>query len=52
MEEIKSGELKAEPSPFKPLTEKAREVSQAMVRIPSPGSPDLSPSDGSCRSSG
>jgi protease-4 len=32
MEEIKSGELKAEPSPFKPLTEKAREVSQAMVQ--------------------
>jgi protease-4 len=31
MEEIKSGDLKAEPSPFKPLTEKAREVSQAMV---------------------
>ena len=32
MEEIKSGELKAEPSPYKPLTEKAREVSQAMVQ--------------------
>ena len=32
MEEIKSGELKAEPSPFKPLTDKAREVSQAMVQ--------------------
>jgi protease-4 len=31
MDEIKSGELKAEPSPYKPLTEKAREVSQAMV---------------------
>jgi protease-4 len=31
MEEIKSGDLKAEPSPFKPLSEKAREVSQAMV---------------------
>jgi protease-4 len=32
MEEIKSGDLKAEPSPFKPLSEKAREVSQAMVQ--------------------
>src|SRR5438128_7756708 len=32
MEEIKSGELKAEPSPFKPLSAKAREVSQAMVQ--------------------
>src|SRR5205814_19124 len=32
MEEIKSGELKAEPSPFKPLTEKARQVSEAMVQ--------------------
>jgi protease IV len=31
MDEIKSGELKAEPSPYKPLTDKAREVSQAMV---------------------
>jgi protease-4 len=31
-EEIKSGELKAEPSPFKPITEKAREVSTAMVQ--------------------
>jgi len=31
-EEIKSGELKAEPSPFKPITEKAREVSNAMVQ--------------------
>jgi len=32
MEEIKSGDLKAEPSPFKPLSEKARAVSQAMVQ--------------------
>ncbi|MGL4526296.1 MAG: signal peptide peptidase SppA [Aestuariivirga sp.] len=32
MEEIKSGDLKAEPSPYKPVTEKAREVSQAMVQ--------------------
>ena len=32
MEEIKSGDLKAEPSPFKPVTEKAREVSNAMVQ--------------------
>ena len=32
MEELKSGELKAEPSPYKPLTEKAREVSMAMVQ--------------------
>jgi len=31
-EEIKSGELKAEPSPFKPIPEKAREVSNAMVQ--------------------
>jgi protease-4 len=32
MQEIKSGELKAEPSPFKPMTEKAREVSNLMVQ--------------------
>ncbi len=32
MEEIKSGDLKAEPSPFKPMTEKAREVSNVMVQ--------------------
>lgn len=32
MQEIKSGELKAEPSPFKPLSEKAREVSALMVQ--------------------
>jgi len=32
MQEIKSGELKAEPSPFKPLSEKAREVSNLMVQ--------------------
>jgi protease IV len=32
MEELKSGELKAEPSPYKPLTEKAREVSMVMVQ--------------------
>lgn len=32
MEEIKSGELKAEPNPFKPLTPKAREVSAIMVQ--------------------
>lgn len=32
MDEIKSGDLKAEPSPFKPITEKAREVSNSMVQ--------------------
>jgi protease IV len=32
MEEIKSGELKAEPNPYKPTTEKARAVSMAMVQ--------------------
>lgn len=32
MQEIKSGDLKAEPSPFKPLSEKAREVSNMMVQ--------------------
>lgn len=32
MEEIKSGELKAEPSPYKPVTERVRAVSQAMVQ--------------------
>lgn len=32
MQEIKSGDLKAEPSPFKPLSEKAREVSTLMVQ--------------------
>ena len=32
MQEIKSGDLKAEPSPFKPLSEKAREVSNLMVQ--------------------
>lgn len=32
MQEIKSGDLKAEPSPFKPLSEKAREVSSLMVQ--------------------
>jgi protease-4 len=32
MEEIKSGDLKAEPSPYKPVSEKARQVSQAMVQ--------------------
>lgn len=32
MQEIKSGDLKAEPSPFKPLSEKAREVSALMVQ--------------------
>jgi len=32
MEEIKSGDLKAEPSPFKPISEKAREVSNVMVQ--------------------
>jgi len=31
MEEIKSGELKAEPNPFKPLSDKVREVSRIMV---------------------
>ncbi len=32
MQEIKSGDLKAEPSPFKPLSDKAREVSNLMVQ--------------------
>jgi protease-4 len=32
MEEIKSGELKAEPSPYKPVSDKARAVSQEMVQ--------------------
>jgi protease-4 len=32
MEEIKSGELKAEPTPFKPPSEKVRAVSMEMVR--------------------
>lgn len=32
MEEIKSGELKAEPSPFKPLSDKVRDVSNIMVQ--------------------
>jgi protease-4 len=32
MEEIKSGELKAEPSPYKPVSPKAREVSNEMVQ--------------------
>jgi protease-4 len=32
MEEIKSGELKAEPNPYKPVTEKARAVANEMVR--------------------
>jgi protease IV len=32
MQEIKSGDLKAEPSPFKPLSDKAREVSTLMVQ--------------------
>ncbi|HUR44106.1 MAG TPA: signal peptide peptidase SppA, partial [Aestuariivirga sp.] len=32
MEEIKSGELKAEPSPYKPISPKAREVSAEMVQ--------------------
>jgi protease-4 len=31
MEELKSGELKAEPTPFKPASEKVRQVSLAMV---------------------
>jgi protease-4 len=31
MEELKSGELKAEPSPYKPVSEKARAVSMEMV---------------------
>ena len=31
MEELKSGELKAQPSPFNPTSPKVREVSQAMV---------------------
>ena len=32
IDEIKSGDLKAEPSPFKPITERARQVSNAMVQ--------------------
>jgi protease-4 len=32
MEEFKSGELKAEPSPYKPVSDKARQVSNEMVR--------------------
>ena len=32
MEELKSGELKAEPSPYKPVTEKVRAVSMEMVK--------------------
>lgn len=32
MEELKSGDLKAEPSPYKPVSEKARAVSMEMVR--------------------
>jgi protease IV len=32
MEEIKSGELKAEPSPYKPVTDRARQVSTEMVQ--------------------
>lgn len=32
MEELKSGDLKAEPSPYKPVSDKAREVSMEMVR--------------------
>lgn len=31
MEELRSGDMKAEPSPYKPVSEKAREVSMAMV---------------------
>lgn len=32
VEEIKSGDLKAEPSPYRPVSDKARSVSQAMVQ--------------------
>ncbi len=32
MEELKSGDLKAEPSPYRPVNEKARAVSMEMVR--------------------
>lgn len=32
MEELKSGELKAEPSPYKPVTDKVRAVSMEMVK--------------------
>jgi len=32
MEELKSGDLKAEPSPYRPVSEKARAVSMEMVR--------------------
>mgnify|MGYP003542223439 CR=1 FL=1 len=32
MEEIKSGELKAEPSPYKPVSDRARQVSNEMVQ--------------------
>jgi protease-4 len=32
MEELKSGELKAEPSPYRPVSDKVRDVSMAMVK--------------------
>lgn len=32
MEELKSGDLKAEPSPYRPASEKAKQVSMAMVQ--------------------
>ena len=32
MEELKSGDMKAEPSPYKPVTDKARAVSMEMVK--------------------
>ncbi|WP_373502694.1 signal peptide peptidase SppA [Aestuariivirga sp.] len=32
MEELKSGDLKAEPSPYRPVSDKVREVSMAMVK--------------------
>ena len=32
MEELKSGELKAEPSPYKPVSDKVRAVSMEMVK--------------------
>jgi protease-4 len=32
MEEIKSGELKAEPSPYKPVSDKARQASNVLVQ--------------------
>ena len=48
MDEIKSGDLKAEPSPFKPITEKAREFRTPWSRMPIAGSPGWSRNGESC----